>query len=97
MIKVNIKTAHRVNLKIPVPYALLHAASAILTSEMLSTKLNKLANQHAEQKSNFPFIPLHHTMTKQLVKQTLREMRHHKGLVLVDVKLQDGTQVRVTL
>lgn len=96
MIKVKVKTPNNINLSIPVPYVFLNAASSILTSEMLLKRFTKLANKHAEHQA-ISFIAFNHKLPKQLLKQILRELRQHKGLVLVDAKLKDGTEVLVRL
>jgi hypothetical protein len=97
MINVKIKTDKNLRLNIPVPYAILHVGSSILSSEFLLRKLTKWANHHARHKTPISFMPLSSKSSKQLFKELIRDLHHHKGLVVVDVKLQDGTEVVVRL
>lgn len=40
---------------------------------------------------SFPFID------KEMLKPIIKELQNYKGLVLVDVKAQDGTEVKIRL
>ncbi|PLR89079.1 hypothetical protein [Bacillus sp. T33-2] len=97
MIKVKIKTDKNLRLNIPIPYAILKAGCSLLTSEMFLKNITKWANHHSEHKTNISFIPLNSKLSKELVKQTIGELRCYEGLILVDVKLKDGTEVSVKL
>lgn len=47
------------------------------------------------ERENFDFtIP---PIDKKMLKPIVKEMKNHKGLVLIDVKAKDGTEVRVKL
>lgn len=97
MINVKIKTDKNLRLNIPVPYAILHVGCSILSSEFLLRKLTKWANYHTRHKTPISFMTLSSKSSKQLFKQMIRELHRHKGLVVVDAKLQDGTEIIVRL
>lgn len=96
MLRVNVKTGNNLHLNIPVPYMILRAAGFFLTSETLIKQLIKAANKHAGEKP-IPLILLNEKLPKLLFKELLRELSNQKGLVLVDAKLKDGTEVSVRL
>lgn len=96
MIKVKIRTSNHVNLSIPIPYSVLKASSFILSSKRVHQQLHKWANQDLEQK-NIPISPFSALLNKQLLNEIIDELHHYKGIVLVDAKLQDGTEVMVRL
>lgn len=58
--------------------------------------MHKWANQDLEQK-NIPFLPFTALLNKQLLNEFIDELHHNKGIVLVEAKLQDGTEVMVRL
>lgn len=97
MIHVKIKTDQNFKLNIPIPYTILQAGCSLLSSELVLRQLTKWTNQHSDNTSTVTFLPLNSKINKQLIKQTIRELRHHKGLVIVDVKTKDGTEVFVRL
>jgi hypothetical protein len=96
MIKVKIRTSNNVKLSIPVPYSILKAGSFILGSKRVHQQLHKWANQDLEQK-NIPILPFNLLLNKQLLNEVIKELSDYKGTVLVDAKLQDGTEVIVRL
>jgi len=96
MIKVKIRTSNNVKLSIPVPYSILKAGSFILGSKRVHQQIHKWANQDLNQK-NIPILPFSALLNKQLLNEVIDELRDYKGIVLVDVKLQDGTEVFVRL
>ena len=96
MIKVKIRTSNNVKLSIPVPYSILKAGSFILSSKRVHQQLHKWANQDLEQK-NIPILPFSTLLNKQLLNELINELSNYKGVVLVDAKLQDGTEVFVRL
>ncbi|MGA9226125.1 MAG: hypothetical protein WB217_07290 [Mesobacillus sp.] len=59
-------------------------------------QLHKWANQDLKQK-NIPILPFNTLLNKQLLNEVIDELSHNKGIVLVDAKLQDGTEVIVRL
>ncbi|GGE57772.1 hypothetical protein GCM10007140_05170 [Priestia taiwanensis] len=77
--------AKNVRFTIPVPYAMLNIAISIFHS--------KLVQQNVSKKTDFPFQQLDKKMLKSIVK----DLKNYKGLVLVDVKAKDGTEVKVRL
>jgi hypothetical protein len=96
MINIKIKTSKNVKFSIPVPYSILKAGSFILGSNRVHQQLHKWANQDLEQK-NIPILPFNALLNKQLLNEVIDELSHYKGIVLVDAKLQDGTEVMVRL
>lgn len=93
MIHVKVK-AKDVRFTIPIPYALLHLAISILSSKLLQQNVNKWTKDHFERKKlDFTFPPI----DKEMLKPIVKELKHYKGIVLVDVKAKDGTEVKVRL
>ncbi|WP_339257995.1 hypothetical protein [Lysinibacillus sp. FSL K6-3209] len=79
---------------IPIPYALVNIAISILTSKFMQLMANKWTKDHFERnKIDFTFPPIDREMLKPIV----RELKNYKGIVLVDVKANDGTEVKVKL
>ncbi|MEO4052816.1 hypothetical protein [Solibacillus sp. CAU 1738] len=93
MMNVKVK-AKNVRLSIPVPYTVLNIAISILSSKFLQQNLNKWTKEHFERKKidfTFPLID------KNVLKPIVKELKNYKGIVLVDVKAKDGTEVKVRL
>lgn len=79
---------------IPIPYAFLNIAISILSSKLLQQNVNKWTKEHFERKKldfTFPLID------KEMLKPIVKELKNYKGIVLVDVKAKDGTEVQVRL
>jgi hypothetical protein len=96
MMKIKIKTSNKIAFSLPVPYTVLKAASSILASEKFKNQMHKWANQDSEHK-HVPAAIFDTILNKQLMKEVIRELGNHKGIVLVDVRLHDGTEVMVKL
>jgi len=93
MIHVKVKTKD-VRFSIPVPYALLNVAISVAFSKFIQKYVDKWTKEHLKRKElNFTFPIIDKSMLKSIVK----ELKKHKGMVLVDVKATDGTEVRVKL
>ena len=93
MMHVKVK-AKNVRLSIPVPYVILNIAISILSSKLLQQSLNKWTKEHFERKKidfTFPQIDI------ETLKPIVKELKNYKGIVLVDVKAKDGTEVKVRL
>ncbi|WP_336634583.1 hypothetical protein [Lysinibacillus fusiformis] len=93
MMFVKIK-AKDVRFTLPVPYAMLDLAIVILSSKLLQKNVNKWTKEYFERKKfdfTFPQID------KKTLKPIVRELKNYKGIVLVDVKAQDGTEVKIRL
>ncbi|MGE6375987.1 hypothetical protein [Peribacillus muralis] len=93
MMHVKVK-AKDVRFSIPVPYALLNMVISILFSKLVHQLVNKWTKEHFERKKvdfTFPLID------KKTLKPFIEELKNYKGLVLVDVKAKDGTEVKVRL
>ncbi|KAA9029444.1 hypothetical protein [Niallia endozanthoxylica] len=93
MIHVKVK-AKDVRFTLPIPYAMLHLAISILSSKLFQQNVNKWTKEHFERKKldvTFPQID------KETLKPIVKELKNYKGIVLVDVKAMDGTEVKVRL
>ncbi len=93
MIHVKVKTKD-IRFTLPIPYAILNLAITILSSKLLQHNVKKWTKEHFERKKldvTFPQID------KETLKPIVKELKHYKGIVLVDVKAKDGTEVKVRL
>ncbi len=90
MIKVSIKTSNRFKFSVPVPYALLNVAVSIASSPFIW----RLANRKLQLKEQHLPSTL---IDKQVIEHFIQSLKKEKGLTIVDVKLQDGTEVMVRL
>ncbi|MFJ5760272.1 hypothetical protein ACIQAA_14305 [Neobacillus sp. NPDC093182] len=93
MLHIKVK-AKDVRFTIPIPYAILTVCSSILSSKLLHQYANKWTKEHFERKKLDLTIP---QIDKEMLKPIIKELKNHKGLVLVDVKAKDGTEVKVRL
>ncbi|CAM5220139.1 hypothetical protein UACE39S_05861 [Ureibacillus acetophenoni] len=95
MMRVKVK-ANKVRLSIPIPYALFNIAISILSSKRFQRNVNRWISDHYERtKKEVPFtFP---QIDKQTLKPFAKELKKHKGLVLVDVKAKDGSEVLIRL
>ncbi|MFF3023724.1 hypothetical protein ACFVRR_13880 [Gottfriedia sp. NPDC057948] len=89
MLKVKVKIEGK-RFSIPVPYAVLNLASLIITSNLLNRLINKAIKKNGS-KFNFPEID------RKDLKPLLEGLSKNNGLILVDTKLKDGTEVVVRL
>ena len=93
MMHVKVKTKD-IRFTIPVPYVILNVAISILTSKFIQQNINKWTKEHFEKnKIDFSF-PL---IEKKTLQPIVKELKNNKGIVLVDVKAKDGTEVKVRL
>lgn len=73
---------------------MLNIVISILSSPLFQRNINKWTKEYFERKKlNFTLPPL----DKKTLKPIGQELKHYKGIVLVDVKAQDGTVVKVKL
>lgn len=93
MMHVKVKV-NKVRFTVPVPYAILNIGISILSSKFLQQNLNKWTKKHFERKKIDFTFPL---LDKESLKPIVKELKNYKGIVLVDVKAQDGTEVKVRL
>ena len=89
MIKVKLKIEGK-RFSIPVPYAVLNLASLIVTSK----KINRIINKAIEKNGSKFIMP---EIERKDLKPFLQEISKHKGVILVDTKLKDGTEVVVKI
>lgn len=93
MLYVKVK-AKDVRFTIPIPYTILNIGICILSSKFFHQHLNKWTKSYFERKKldfTFPRID------KETLKPIVKELQNYKGIVLVDVKAKDGSEVRVRL
>ena len=93
MMNVKVK-ARDVRFTIPIPYAILNIAISILTSKFIQQNANKWTKEHFER-NNIDFTFPH--IDKKTLKPIIKELKNYKGIVLVDVKAKDGTEVKIRL
>lgn len=89
MLKVKVKVKDK-RFTIPVPYAVLNLASWIITSKWMNRLLNKAIEKNSS-KFIFPEIE------RKDLKPLLQGLSKHSGVILVETKLKDGTEVEVKL
>ncbi|MGR3764202.1 hypothetical protein [Rossellomorea sp. NS-SX7] len=90
MLKVNVKVQNK-RYSIPVPYAILHVVGLIITSKRINRLINKAIKKGGSSTFTFPEIK------RNELKPLLRELSKYRGLILVDTRLKDGTEVVVKL
>ncbi|WP_413306056.1 hypothetical protein AA0X95_04990 [Bacillus sp. 1P10SD] len=90
MMKIKIKVKAK-RFIIPVPYAFLHLSIGILTSKRILVHVNRAIEKKAKNKFQIPSI------NKNDLKPLLRELSEHKGLLLLETSLKDGTEVSIRL
>jgi len=95
MMKVRVRSKGA-KFSIPIPYAFFHIAISILSLKRFQRNVNKWIQDHYERKKqDVPFtFP---QIDKQTLKPFAKELKKHKGLVLVDVKAKDGSEVKIRL
>ncbi|MEW8969973.1 MAG: hypothetical protein AB2411_05065 [Mesobacillus sp.] len=96
MMKIKIRTSNKIAFSLPIPYTVLKAASSILASEKFRNHMHKWADQDLEHR-HVPVAIFDTILNKQLMNEMIRELGNHKGTVLVDARLHDGTEVMVKL
>ncbi|MCH6267943.1 MULTISPECIES: hypothetical protein [Neobacillus] len=89
MLKVGLKIKQR-NFNVPVPYVVLNLLSSVITSRRFIGFINKSIEKGGE-KFVLPQIE------KSDLKPLLDGLTKHKGLLLVETKLKDGTEVTIKL
>ncbi|KON88798.1 hypothetical protein AF332_19665 [Sporosarcina globispora] len=93
MMHVKVK-AKDVRFTIPIPYAILNIVISILSSKFIHQNTTKWTKAHFERiQLDFTFPQI----DKESLKPIVNELKNHKGIVLVDVKAKDGTEVKIRL
>lgn len=82
--------AKNIRFFIPVPYGIINLVSMIITSK----RINRLINKAIEKGGSKYIYP---EINRKDLKLLLQEFSKHKGLILVETKLKDGTEVKVKL
>jgi hypothetical protein len=93
MLRIKVKVKD-VRFTIPIPYAILNLGISILSSKFLHHHANKWTKDHFERKKLNFIIP---RLDKETLMPIVKELKNHKGIVLVDVKAKDGTEVKLTI
>lgn len=93
MIHLKMKTKD-IHFSIPIPYAILDIGISILSSKLVQQQLSKRTKEHFERKKMDYNLP---PIEKEMLKPIIRELKNYKGLVLVDIKDKDGTEVHIRL
>ncbi|MFB3163550.1 hypothetical protein ABLO26_19545 [Neobacillus sp. 179-J 1A1 HS] len=89
MLKVKVK-AKDIRFSIPVPYGVLNLVSLIITSKRITRLINKAIEKDGS-KFIFPEIE------RKDLKPLMQGLSKYSGVILVDTKLKDGTEVEVRL
>jgi hypothetical protein len=89
MLKVKVK-AKDIRFSIPVPYGVLNLVSLIITSK----RINRLINKAIEKDGSKFIFP---EIERKDLKPLLQGLSKHSGVILVETKLKDGTEVEVKL
>lgn len=89
MLKVKLKVKDK-QFSIPVPYAFLHLGSLVITSK----RMNRLINKAIEKDGSKFIFP---EIDRQDLKPLLQGFSKYSGVILVETKLKDGTEVQVKL
>ena len=89
MLKVKLKVKDK-RFSIPIPYAVLNLVSLIITSK----RINRLINKAIKKDGSKFTIP---EIERKDLKPLLQGMSKHSGVILVETKLKDGTEVEVKL
>ncbi len=89
MLKVKVKVKDK-RFTIPVPYAVLNLVGLIITSKRFNCFINKAIEKDGS-KFIFP------EMERKDLKPLLQGLSKHSGVILVETKLKDGTEVEVKL
>ncbi|WP_371922482.1 hypothetical protein [Sporosarcina sp. Marseille-Q4943] len=84
----------KVRLFVPIPYVFLTIIILILSSDRLQKLINKWIVEQSEDKEKVFAIP---PIDKKELRAIVTELKNHKGLGLVNVKANDGTEVIVKL
>ena len=93
MIYVKVK-AKDVRFTIPVPYAILNIVLSILSSKFFQHHVNRWTKDYFEREKLDLTLP---QIDKKMLMPVVKELKNYKGIVLVDVKAKDGTEVKVRL
>ena len=89
MLKVKVKVKDK-RFSIPVPYGVLNLVSLIITSK----RINRLINKAIEKDGSKFIFP---EIERKDLKLLLQGFSKHSGVILVETKLKDGTEVEIKL
>ncbi|AKO92924.1 hypothetical protein [Priestia filamentosa] len=89
MLKVKVKVKDK-RFSIPVPYTVLNLVSLIVTSK----RINRLINKAIEKDGSKFIFP---EIERKDLKLLLQGFSKYSGVILVETRLKDGTEVEVKL
>lgn len=92
MIKVTILTKKNYYFVVPVPYFVLNCCGSLLSSHAFWKQVKKWTKQDSKVSVWLP-----DSLDKMTFKVLVSSLKAHKGLLLVDVKLNDNMKVKVKL
>ncbi|MCQ6268247.1 hypothetical protein M1K46_21805 [Fictibacillus sp. WQ 8-8] len=93
MLQLKVKTKD-VRFTMPIPYALLSMGISIFSSTFFQQQLQKWTKDYSDRKKSSFTMPI---IDKEMLKSIVKELKNYPGLILVDVKAQDGTEVKIRL
>lgn len=93
MLNVKVKTKE-IRFSIPVPYVILDLGISIISSQLLNRLINKWVKESMKEKEQSFTMP---QINKKDLRKIVKELKKNKGLRLVEVKAQDGTEVSIRL
>ncbi len=77
-----------------IPYPMVTFAISVLPAKFFDRHVSKRAQVYGKSKElDFTMPPI----DKEILKTLVKELKNHKGTVLIDVKTKDGTEVKVRL
>lgn len=97
MMKVRVQVENRRQITVPLPFAFLRLIGAVVSSKFVWKQANRWVNYSKNKEYEKWLLAMDATMIRKIVRSFLAELKQHKGLVLVDVALEDGTKVKVQL
>ncbi|MFS0673395.1 hypothetical protein [Ornithinibacillus sp. 179-J 7C1 HS] len=92
MIKIRLKTEKSFRITIPVPYFVLHCTTSIICSNLVWKQIT----QNTDTLPNI-YPPMQKQLIKPLLKKSIKEMQHYRGITIVDVKEGKGSQITIKL
>jgi plasmid replication initiation protein len=93
MLHIKVKS-NDIRFTIPIPYPILNACISILSSKFFHQRLHHWTKEHFKKKQlDFTILDI----DRKALKPIYKELKKHRGLVLVDLKAKDGTEVVIGL
>lgn len=93
MLQVKVK-AKKFRFTIPIPYTMLNIVLSIVCSTFFRKVMNRWIKEQFKMEKRVFIFPI---IDKNTLQPVITELKNYKGLILVDVKAKDGTEVKVRL